>query len=427
MNIPEKSLPRIVIVGGGFAGISMAKLLGSLKAQVVLVDGHNYHTFQPLLYQVSTGGLEPDSIAYPIRKILKDLDNFHFRWADVKSVDPTNKMIRTDKGVLSFDYLILATGTRTNFFGNDQIRKHTLPMKSVPQALDIRSLILEHLEEADYETDAARRKALMTICVIVDGPTGVELAGAFAELKRHVFPQDYPHLPVAEMEIHLFEGLDRVLPPMSEYASKKAHEFLEELGVQIHLESFAERYDGNLLRTNKGQEFHTVNCIWTAGVTGSLPEGLPEDAIEGRSGRLLVDRCNRVKGLSDVFAVGDIALMKTPDFPKGHPQVAQPAIQQGKWLGRNFRLLLTGKKMKDFTYRDKGTMATVGRNKAVVDLSRGSFAGFLAWLVWIFVHLMALVGFRNKVIVFFNWLYNYINYDKATRIILRPYRRNSNK
>lgn len=300
-------------------------------------------------------------------------------------------------------------------------------MKSVPQALDIRSLVLQHLEEADYETDPARRKALMTICVIGAGPTGVELAGAFAELKRHVFPQDYPHLDITEMEIHLFEGLDRVLPPMSAYASKKAQGFLEELGVQIHLSSMAESYDGTLLRTDKGLEIQTATCIWTAGVTGAFPMGLPQEAVEERSGRLLVDRYNRVLGVEDIFALGDIALMKTPDYPDGHPQVAQPAIQQGKRLGRNFELLLNGKDMQPFTYRDKGTMATIGRNRAVVDLSRGSFAGFLAWFVWMFVHLMALVGFRNKVVVFFNWFYNYINYDKATRLIVRPYRRNSEK
>lgn len=427
MNIPDTSQPRIVIVGGGFAGISTAKLLGSLKAQIVLVDQHNYHNFQPLLYQVSTGGLEPDSIAYPIRKILKDQDNFHFRWARVEAVDPAGKVVQTNKGPISFDYLILATGTRTNFFGNAQIQKHTLPMKSVPQALNIRSLVLQHLEEADYETDPVKRKALMTICVIGAGPTGVELAGAFAELKRHVFPKDYPHLDVSEMEIHLFEGLDRVLPPMSAYASKKAQAFLEELGVQIHLNSLADTYDGTLLRTNRGLEIRTATCIWTAGVTGAFPKGLPQEAVEERSGRLLVDRYNRVKGLEHVFALGDIALMKTPDYPDGHPQVAQPAIQQGKRLGRNFELLLKGQEMQPFSYQDKGTMATIGRNRAVVDLSRGSFAGFLAWFVWMFVHLMALVGFRNKVVVFFNWLYNYINYDKATRLIVRPYRRNSEK
>ncbi len=423
MLLPDTPLPRIVIVGGGFAGISLAKRLGRLQAQIVLVDQHNYHSFQPLLYQVSTGGLEPDSIAYPIRKILKGQDNFHFRWARVQSVDVKNQHLQTDKGSLPYDYLVLATGTRTNFFGNTQIQEHTLPMKSVPQALDIRSLVLQHLEEADYETDPERRKALMTICIIGAGPTGVELAGAFAELKRHVFPADYPHLDVSEMEIHLLEGEDRVLPPMSAYASEKAREFLEELGVHLHLGTLASSYDGNLLVTDQGREFLTANCIWTAGVTGSLPEGLPADAMDGRTGRLRVDRYNRVEGLEAVFAVGDIALMQTPDYPDGHPQVAQPAIQQGELLAKNLRRLLGGKPMQAFTYKDKGTMATIGRNKAVVDLSRGSFAGFLAWFVWMFVHLMALVGFRNKVVVFFNWLYNYINYDKATRLIVRPYRR----
>lgn len=420
MNIPKNEHPRVVIVGGGFAGIALAKKLGKLPVQVVMIDRQNYHGFQPLLYQVSTGGLEPDSIAYPIRKILKRLRNFYFRWADVRAVNPYLKSIDTDRGILEYDYLVLATGTRTNFFGNQQIQKHAMPMKSVPQALDIRSLTLQHLEKADYEMDPALRKALMTFCIIGAGPTGVELAGAFAELKRHVFPMDYPHLDVTEMEIHLFEGADRVLPPMSVKASRKALKFLEKLGVEVHLNIRVEEYDGARLCTEDGWELSTFNCIWTAGVTGALVPGLGEDSVNSRTNRLEVDQYNKVKGVDGVFALGDIALMKTEAYPEGHPQVAQPAIQQGNHLGRNFKKLLNGKPMLSFSYRDKGTMATIGRNKAVVDLPGLHFGGILAWFIWMFVHLMALVGFRNRVVVFFNWVYNYINYDKAARLILRP-------
>lgn len=427
MNIPKSDSPRVVIIGGGFAGIALAKKLGKLPVQLVMIDRQNYHGFQPLFYQVSTGGLEPDSIAYPIRKILKRLKHFYFRWAAVNRVDPDKKQIETDRGSVHYDYLIIATGTRTNFFGNRQIEKHALPMKSVPQALDIRSLALQNLEQADYEQDPDIRRELMNICIIGAGPTGVELAGAFAELKRHVFPRDYPHLEVGDMQIHLFEGADRVLPGMSRTASRKALKFLKGLGVTTHLETLAEGYDGRTLKTIGGQAFETRTCVWTAGVTGAGIPGLPKSAIHAKTNRLEVDPYNRVSGVEGVFAIGDIALMRTGDYPEGHPQVAQPAIQQGRQLARNFKRLLQNTPMEPFTYQDKGTMATVGRNRAVVDLPFLQFGGGLAWLIWMFVHLMALVGFRNRVVVFFNWVYNYINYDKAARLILRPLGRESKK
>ncbi|MBC2838662.1 NAD(P)/FAD-dependent oxidoreductase [Robiginitalea sp. SC105] len=427
MNIPESDLPRIAVVGGGFAGISLAKRLRGLPVQLVLVDRQNYHNFQPLLYQVSTGGLEPDSIAYPIRKILKRLDNFYFRWAEVESVDPDRRILHTDKGDLGYDYLVLATGTRTNYFGNKQMEKFARPMKTIPQALDIRSLALQNLEQADYTESDSQRRALMNFCIIGAGPTGVELAGAFAELKRHVFPRDYKHLDVAEMEIHLFEGAGQVLPPMSDTASRKGREFLEGLGVQIHLDTLVDSYDGELLTTKDGKEFRTANCIWTAGVTGALVPGFPEGSVDGRTGRLKVDNLNRVRGYETVFAVGDIALMQTANYPGGHPQMAQPAMQQGAHLAKNLKFLLEGKPMRPFTYKDKGSMATIGRNKAVVDLPKFQFGGFAAWFIWMFIHLMSLVGFRNKVVVFFNWVYNYINYDKAARLIVRPFRRKAEK
>ena len=422
MNLPKTSLKRIVIVGGGFGGISLAKSLKNLNAQVVLIDRHNYHTFQPLLYQVSTSGLEPDSIAYPIRKVLKRLKNFHFRMANVEDINPDKKEIYTNIGSLSYDYLVLATGTKTNYFGNAAIEKNAMPMKTVPQALNIRSLILQNFERADDSENVEERKALLNICIVGGGPTGVELAGAFAELKKHVFPKDYRFLDVNEMEIHIFEGGSRILSPMSEHASKKANEFLNNLGVQVHTNTIVSDYDGSILQTSEGQQLKTKNLIWAAGVTGAAISGFKTTELIEKAHRYKVNRFNQLVGYSSVFAIGDIAYMKTLAFPNGHPQIAQPAIQQGELLAKNLKLLFSGKTMKPFTYFDKGTLATVGRNRAVADLGKLRFGGFFAWFIWIFVHLIALVGFRNKVVVFFNWVYNYINYDKAARLIVRPFK-----
>jgi NADH dehydrogenase len=422
MNLPKTSQKRIVIIGGGFGGISLAKALKNIDAQVVLIDRHNYHTFQPLLYQVSTSGLEPDSIAYPIRKILKRLKNFHFRLAQVEEINADKKEVHTNIGFLSYDYLILATGTKTNFFGNSAMEKNAMPMKTVPQALNIRSLVLQNFERADDSENEDKRKALLSICIVGGGPTGVELAGAFAELKRHVFPKDYRYLDVNEMEIHLFEGGPRILSPMSEQASKKANEFLKNLDVQVHINTIVTDYDGLILQTTKGQQFKTKNLIWAAGVTGATVDGFEATKIVERINRYKVNRFNQLDGYDAVFAIGDIAYMETEMFPNGHPQVAQPAIQQGELLAKNLKLIFEGKIMIPFTYLDKGTLATVGRNRAVADLGKLKFGGFFAWFIWIFVHLIALVGFRNKVVVLFNWAYNYINYDKAARLIVRPFK-----
>tara|TARA_R110002033_G_scaffold79931_2_gene130949 strand:+ start:15567 stop:16970 length:1404 start_codon:yes stop_codon:yes gene_type:complete len=421
MHLPKTNQKRIVIIGGGFAGISLAKKLKNLDAQIVMIDKHNYHTFQPLLYQVSTSGLEPDSIAYPIRKILKELNNFYFRLAEVEKIDPKNQEVITNIGPLSYDYLVMATGTKTNYFNNANIAKNAMPMKSVPQALNIRSLILQNFEKADDCNAIEERKSLLNFCIVGAGPTGVELAGALAELKQNVFPKDYRHLNIEEMQIHLFEGGPRVLPPMSEHASKKATEFLEKLGVQIHLNTIVEDYDGVVVTIKGKDAIKSKNFIWTAGVTGASLDGFTTDNLIERINRYKVNTFNQVAGYDTIFAIGDIAYMVTDDFQKGHPQVAQPAIQQGEHLAKNFKNILEGRPLIPFKYFDKGTMATVGRNKAVVDLDKFKFGGFLAWFIWMFVHLMALVGFRNKVIVFFNWAYNYINYDKAARLIVRPY------
>ncbi|WCO02642.1 NAD(P)/FAD-dependent oxidoreductase [Psychroserpens ponticola] len=423
MNIPESTLPRVVIIGGGFAGVRLAKSLANKSVQVVLIDKRNYHTFQPLLYQVSSSGLEPDSIAYPLRKIIKKHKTTFFRLAEVEHIQPEKNRIKTSIGNLQFDYLVIATGTITNFFGNDAIKTHSMPMKSVPQALNIRSLILQNFEKAAIADTRQERDAFLNFVIVGGGPTGVELAGAIAELKNNILPRDYKDLNPQDMHIHLLEGANRVLPPMSEHASKQAEKFLTNLGVKVHCNTFVKNYDGTQVTTNSDLEFQSETLIWAAGVTGAPIQGLNANVLLEKINRYSVNRFNQIEGYDTIFAVGDIALMTTDVYPKGHPQVAQPAIQQGKLLGENILRLINNKPMQPFSYKDKGSMATIGRNKAVVDLKHFKFGGFFAWFVWMFIHLMSLVGFRNRVIVFFNWTYNYINFDKAARLIIRPFKK----
>ncbi|MBT8267538.1 MAG: NAD(P)/FAD-dependent oxidoreductase [Bacteroidia bacterium] len=423
MNIPNSKYPRIIIVGGGFAGVNLAKTLANKPFQIVLLDQHNYHTFQPLLYQVSSAGLEPDSIAYPLRKIIKNHKHSFFRMAEVERIISEENKIVTSIGPLTYDHLVIATGTKTNFFGNKSIEVHSMPMKKVPQALDIRSLILQNLEAATIAESKTERQSFLDFVIVGGGPTGVELAGAIAELKNHIVPRDYPDLDASDMSIHLIEGSSRLLANMSENASHKAKQFLIELGVQIHLSVQVKNYDGLKVETNSDLIINSETLIWAAGVTGNPVHGLDAKVFSSRGQRYEVNQFNQVDGYSNIYALGDIALMRTTNFPEGHPQVAQPAIQQGKLLGKNLLRSLKGKAMKPFVYKDKGSMATIGRNKAVVDMKHFKFSGFFAWFVWMFIHLMALVGFRNRVIVFFNWTYNYINFDKAARLIIRPFKK----
>ena len=423
MNIPASKLPTVAIVGGGFAGMNLAKKLIKLqKFQVVLIDKRNYHTFQPLLYQVSTSSLEADSIAYPLRKLITEKKNAFFRLAEVTSIDAEHHTIFSDIGELVYDYLVIATGSKTNFFGNDTVEENAMWMKTIPQALNIRSLILENLEQAAITKDARARKRLLNFVIAGAGPTGVELSGAIAEVRNNIIPKDYPDIDISEMKIHLLEGLDRVLPPMSEKASMKAEKFLKDLGVYIHLNTMVEDYDGELVKTNTDESFETETFIWSAGVTGSPVKGLNASAIVDRANRYQVNVFNQVEGYENVFAIGDIALMKSEEYPKGHPMVAQPAIQQGKHLAKNLERIIKKQKLEPFNYFDKGTMATIGRNKAVVDLNKSTFGGFFAWFIWMFVHLWFLVGFRNRVVTFFNWTYSYINFDRAARLIIRPFK-----
>lgn len=424
MNIPRTSYPRIVIIGGGFAGISLAKKLSKQEVQVVLLDKNNYHTFQPLLYQVSTGGLEPDSIAYPIRKILKDFPNFHFRLAEVNEIDTSAKKIMTNIGVLKFDYLVIASGSETNYFGNEEIKKHSMAMKTIPQSLNLRSLILENFEEALLTSDLHERNALMNFVIVGGGPTGVELAGALAEIKKGILPKDYPDLDTRLAQIHIVQSSDCILKGMSDKASEKAEDFLEKLGVNVWKNVRVIGYDGRLVTTNTDLTFETSTLIWAAGVMGATIKGIDSKELITKGNRILVNEFNQVKGFNNIFAIGDVACMVTDDYLDGLPMMAQPAIQQGEQLGDNILKLIEHKPMTPFEYRDKGVMATIGRNKAVVDLPRFKFQGVFAWFVWMFVHLFFLIGFRNRAVVFVNWVYNYIRFDREARLIIRPFKKN---
>lgn len=418
------NFPRVVIVGGGFGGIQLAKKLKNKPVQVLMLDRHNYHTFQPLLYQVATGGLEADSIAFPLRKIFKSQSNFLFRNAEVLSVIPERNTIETSIGQFYYDYLVIATGSDSNFFGSRELEHYTMPMKTIPEALNLRSMVLQNLEESLIETEPLKKEALLNFVVTGGGPTGVELAGALSELKRHVLPKDYPELDMNSMNIYLIEGGDVLLGPMSLQSQRSSREFLEEMGVKVMTSTRVASYDGEKIILSDGSEIVSKNVLWSAGVKGIVPKGIPVDRIV-RGGRIKVDVYNRVEGYTNIFAIGDVAAMITDEHPHGHPGVAPAAMQQGRHLAENLLRIINKEQPVAFEYKDKGSMATVGRNKAVVDLGKIRFQGVFAWFVWMFVHLMSLVGFRNKLVVLVNWIWSYFSYDRGTRLIIRPFNRES--
>ncbi len=425
MNIPQASKPRIVIIGSGFAGISLAKKLKNKNVQVVLIDKHNYHTFQPLLYQVATGGLEAGSIAYPIRKVIQEYKDFYFRLTSVKEIDTKNQKIISEIGDLHYDYLVIATGSKTNYFGNKEIERNSMSMKTIPQSLNIRSLILENFEQAVLIKEESDRNALINFVLVGAGPTGVELAGALAEMKKAILQKDYPDLDISKMEINLIQSGDRILNTMSEKSSIAAENFLIDLGVKVWKNVRVTNYDGRTITTNSDLTFDTATVIWTAGVQGATVSGLDASSLVEKIERIRVNEFNQVVGYTNIFAIGDIASMESEKYPQGHPMMAQPALQQGDLLGENLVRLLANKPMKPFEYKDKGSMATIGRNLAVVDLPKYHFNGVFAWFVWMFVHLFSLIGFKNKAVVFLNWVYNYIRFDREGRLIVRPYKKKS--
>lgn len=418
-NIPDTGQQRVIIVGGGFAGLKLGRKLRKRDFQVVLIDKHNYHQFQPLFYQVATAGLEPASIAFPLRKVFRESDQVHVRIATVDRVDPGAQTLFTDIGKLTYDHLVLAIGADTNYFGNEQIKRNSVPMKSLPEALNLRNTLLSSFEEALNESDPEKIQSLLNVVVVGAGPTGVELAGAISEMRRYVLPKDYPELDFSLMKIVLLEGADQVLNGYSEEASEKALEYLKRLEVDVRLNTMVKNYDGETVYTQDGDTIISRNVIWAAGIKANEIAGIPDEAY-GPGRRMRVDRYNRVRGTDRIFAVGDVAYMETEAYPKGHPQVAQVALQQAKLLAENLVRMKKGEELEAFEYNDKGSLATVGRNLAVADLPFMRFQGFFAWLLWLFVHLMSLVGARNRVLVFINWAWSYLTYDKSFRLLINP-------
>ena len=420
-RIADLGKPRVIIIGGGFGGLEVAKGLTASRIQTVLFDKYNHHTFQPLLYQVATSALETSSIVFPFRKRFSQKQDFYFRLGEVSKIVPESNCIETSIGSIKYDYLVIATGAETNFYGLSDVEKYAHPMKTIIDAIKLRNIIIKNFEVALLVEDLEVMNSYMDYVIVGGGPTGVELAGAMSELKRHVFPKDYPELDVTKMDIHLVEATPRLLNGMSGIAGTKALEYLRGMGVHVHLNSAVKSYDGFEVTFNSGRKLTSKTLIWAAGVKGNPVHGLPVESI-GRSSRLGVDAFNRVKGFENIFAIGDVALMEgDPGFPNGHPMMAPPAMQQGRLLAENIGRLIHNKAMKPFRYKDKGAMATVGRNKAVVDLKTLKFQGFFAWFIWMFVHLLSLIGFRNKVFVFINWFVSYFSYDKSNRLIIaRP-------
>jgi len=420
MEKTNASLPQVVIIGGGFGGLEVAKALADQPVDVLMLDKHNYHTFQPLLYQVATGSLEAGSIAFSLRKNFDNQKNFRFRIAEVSGINPETNTIDTSIGEIAYDYLVIATGSTTNFFGNKDIEHHSMPMKSIPEALNLRYMILQNLEEAVLKNTKEEREPYLNFVLVGAGPTGVELAGALAELRNHILSKDYPELKKEEMKVYLVDFLPRVLGAMSDQASSAAKDFLTKMGVEVLVGVKVENYDGDTITIEGGKSIRTKNVIWSAGVMGVVPEGVEKDIIE-RGNRIRVDNICRVSGYKNIFAIGDVAAMITKDTPKGHPGVAQVAIQMGKSTGKNILRLIKGAPTEPFKYFDKGSLATIGRNKAVADLGKVKFQGFFAWVIWMFVHLISLLGFRNKVVVFINWIGSYISNNGGSRLIIRKF------
>lgn len=413
--------PVVVIVGGGFAGLRLAKRLKKKKFKVYLLDKNNYHTFQPLLYQVATGGLGSDSIAYPFRKMIGPIPNIAFRMANVEKIDAANNLVITNVGNFEYDYLVLATGATTNFFGNTTIEQAAMPIKSIPQSLDIRSEFLQEFEKAMMAESIADKQRILNFVVVGGGPTGVELAGAMAEIRKTVLPYDYTELDPSLMNIHLIEAGPRLLAAMSEKASESAAKFLREMGVNVQLNTAVQEYDGNTLKLSNGTTMYTETVIWSAGVKGKIVEGIDKECVV--KNRYKVDEYNKILCHDNIYAIGDIAMMQTKEYPHGHPMVAPVAMQQAVHLAHNFQNLINKKPLKPFKYFDKGSMATIGRHKAVVDLPFIKFHGWFAWYVWMLVHLLMLVSFRNKFLVLFNWIWSYFSYQRAIRLIIRPYKK----
>ena len=420
MNIPESSLPRIVIIGAGFAGLKLARSLVHSKYQIVLIDKNNYHQFQPLFYQVAMAGLEPSTISFPLRRILRSDDKVFIRLAEVVSVQLDQNEILTDIGTLQYDLLVLAMGAKTNFFGNKNAEEISLTLKSLSEALLVRNTILDHYESALVEFDDNKKQGYVDIVIIGGGPSGVELAGSLAEMKRFILPKDYNELNPKEVDIYLIEANNYLLSSMSKKSSLAAERYLKKMGVLVMKNNRVSNIDADFVYLQDGSKILSKNVIWTAGLEGALIQGIPaEEIVRGK--RIKVNSFSQTLSHENVYVLGDLSYMQEPDYMDGHPQVAQVAIQQARNLAYNLqRKHKPGFQFRPFKYRDLGTLATIGRNKAVADFKWISMRGFVAWLIWLFVHLFQLLGVRNKLIVFINWVGNYVKYDQALRFIIRP-------
>ena len=417
-NIPQNGKKRIVIIGGGFAGLKLARKLSKTAYQIVLIDRNNFHQFQPLFYQVATAGLEPSAISFPLRRIFQNMKNVHFRLASVEHIDPTIHRIQTDIGYLDYDYLLICTGANTNYFGMENFEQNSLGMKTTGEALTIRNTILKNFEKALNTNDPIAQESYLNIVIVGGGPTGVELAGAIAEMKKYVLPKDYPELDFNRMKILLYEAAPRVLAAMSEFSSEKSLRYLKKLGVIVRTNTKVIDYDGEQVYLEK-ESIPVKNLIWAAGVSSERIEGLPDEVFV-RGNRIKVDRFNQVVGLDRIYAFGDVAYMQEEDYPNGHPQVAQVALQQATNFIRNFKLIEKGQDARAFKYKDLGSMATIGRNLAVADLPMIKLKGIIAWLIWLFVHLMSILGIKNRFFIFINWAWNYFTFDQTLRLLLSP-------
>lgn len=418
---------KIVIIGAGFGGLKLAREFGSKKGfDVTLIDQYNFHQFQPLFYQVATCGLDASNISFPLRKAFQKDDNIHVRMARVESLDFANKKVIADIEVFSYDILVIATGANTNFFGNQQLIENTYPMKSTVEALQIKYRLLQNIEDAIYIKDPATLESLLTVVIVGGGPTGVEMSGAIADMRRFVLPKDYPEIDFQNrMKIYLLEGGPKLLGPMSEKSSQQSLQYLQKLGVEVMTNTIVKDFDGKIVTTTSGTLINSSLVVWAAGVIGNVPRGIDKDLIV-RGNRIKVDRYNKVLGLDGVYAIGDVAYMETEKYPHGHPQVASVPIAQAKVLGKNLKKIRNNQtELEEFEYHDKGSMATVGRNLAVVDIPKPKlhFGGFLAWMIWMGLHLLLLLGVKNRLAVFGNWIYNYITYDNNFRLIFRAFNR----
>ena len=419
MNTPLniKKDDKVVIIGGGFAGLQLAQTLSNSDVKVILVDKQNHHQFQPLFYQIASGRLEPSSISFPFRKVFQSSKNVDFRMADITRIMPSeNKLMTAYDRTISYDHLVIATGCKTNFFGNKEIKKNAFSMKTTQESIDIRNKILFSFEKEIFARPE-QKQAWMNLVIVGGGPTGVELSGAFAELKNDILPKDYHNIDFSKFNIILLEGSKHTLNNMSESSKIASQKYLEEMGVIVKTEVFLTKYDGNVAILNTGEEIPTKNVIWAAGVTGNVIEGLhPEDVVKNR---YVVNRQNRLKSFDNIYALGDVAMMETPLYPNGHPQVANVAINQAKTLGKTILKTLKDQnhQPKDYEYKDLGMMATVGKHKAVVELPFMKIKGVLAWYIWMFLHLMLILSVRNKLVIFFNWVWSYLTRDTSLRLI----------